>query len=315
MIQHLHDSTNSDPNILVPGRPPLTVEIAQLLQETIEKALATNLTTSQQELFRQELIAEWRQNSLTQAALRDTITQFRAIWQQISVLPSAKQRLSWQEVGRRLYTHARQHGNQDPFGQLVIKLYEAKNQLLVKSNPPLSLQAAANYAEMSLFIHYLVLDPQTSTNVKLDPIQQHAIVSYLQTEFPRLSSASKEQISQADSLWGVLRYNWEQASTKERENFREELLALNLHSDPTPPVIDPITSPKIAKSKKKVVPTTPNNPIIPPAPLPVATTPTSPLAATLVKNHRFLAAIQTLREQASKSNLGFQSLLLGKRQP
>jgi hypothetical protein len=307
-MEYSYNSTNPDRNILVPGKPPLTLEIAELLQETIEKALSSNLTTAQQELFRQELISEWRQNRAAQAALRDTITQFRAIWQQIAALPPAKQTLSWQEFGRRLYIYARQHDSQDPLGQLIVKLYEAKQHLLVKSTPPLSLQAAVSYAEMSLFVHNLIVDAETTIAVKLDTIQQHAVVSYLQTEFPQLSPDMKEQISQADGLWGLLRYNWEQASKTEREAFREELLALELTGVPALPIVeDNIPSPKSNLSPAYAVATAPGET------LPVVTTISAPMSEVLVKNHRFMGTIQKLREQAGKGNLGLKSLLRSKR--
>jgi hypothetical protein len=206
--------------LLFAGEPPLKRYIADRLQNVIERGLESTLTDEQQEVFETQLIEEWQRGPESRAGIEDTVAQFREISEQLDSLPVAKQPYGWKEVGRQLYMYAEKHGQDDPVGQLILNAYKNKKTLLVQGSPPLSRQAAESYVEMSLFFHGIV----KRTQFKITPEKREEAVNELIRLFPDLPAEIKEQISQSDIHWGVLRYNWKHASLSEREQFRSDLL-------------------------------------------------------------------------------------------
>ena len=103
-------------DILVATKPPLTRQIAQSMQKTIEQALEVVLTDEQQLKFEQQLIAEWKANTDSRKAIAATRSQFAQIQADIMAMPVTKQTLAWREIGRQLYIYAEREGKDDPVG-------------------------------------------------------------------------------------------------------------------------------------------------------------------------------------------------------
>ena len=129
-------------NILFDGEPPLKRNIADCIQHVIEQGLESSLTDEQQTIFETQLIEEWKRSAESRAGIESTVEQFKEIVEQINSLPVAKQPLGWRELGRQLYMYAEKNGQNDPVGQLILKTYRNKQNLLVSGSPPLSRQAA-----------------------------------------------------------------------------------------------------------------------------------------------------------------------------
>jgi hypothetical protein len=205
---------------VVLGNPPLKRSLVESFQEMIEKAVDCVLNDEQKKLFEKNLIDEWQKSKQSQEAILSSQKMFYEIKQQIRDLPEEKRSFAWQEFGRQLYVYAQTEGKNDPLGQLVINLYDAKQNILVKGNPPLSQQIAESYVEMSAFVYGLANQKQ----INLTPKQKEDMISELVKNFSSYSSQTQEEISQANALWGQLRYNWKHANKEEQETFRGELL-------------------------------------------------------------------------------------------
>lgn len=212
----------------------LQPETVEKLQTAIEKALEIALTDEQRSLFAEAVAAEWASGEVARRDLKEAVDMFAQISAQIGALVPPKQVIAWREFGRQLYAYAEQKGQDSPVGRLIIDSYKAKNELLVAGDPPLSRQAAESYAEMNAFFHAVV----TRRAPSLDKERKSEMVELLRRSFPDYPQELKEQISQADTLWGVLRYNYSQASRDERERFRQELLK-ELNKDKEPEVSQP----------------------------------------------------------------------------
>ncbi|MBI4852894.1 MAG: hypothetical protein HY819_13955 [Acidobacteria bacterium] len=204
---------------LFSGQPPLKLSTAKSIQEMIEKALETNFTDEQVKLFQKRLIIEWQEGKKTRRDINKSETMAEEILGQIQALPIEKQPFAWREFGRQIYIYAENEGKTDPIGQLILTLYERKNLLLIKGNPPLSRQAAESYAEMATFTHNVL----NKTLIVVDDKQKEEIINELIKNFSSHPLEQQEQISQADALWGQLRYNWKLASDEEKESFKKEI--------------------------------------------------------------------------------------------
>ncbi|MEW6732125.1 MAG: hypothetical protein AB1489_12425 [Acidobacteriota bacterium] len=213
MVEHSSDE------ILFAGPPTLTRSTAYRLQKVLEQALEGAFTEEQSTLFEAQIVKEWQQGEDSRAALLQVIADFDAICAQIDALPRAKQPLGWREFARQLYKYAQSKGKDEPVGQMILKIYESKRMLLVVGDPPLSRQAAECYIEMNAFFQGVI----TRSQIALTTEEKDALVNELSRNFADLPDDTKDEISQADVLWGVLRYNWKQASLVEREKFRQEL--------------------------------------------------------------------------------------------
>lgn len=200
--------------------PQLQAETVEKLQTAIERALGVVLTDEQRNLFAETVAAEWAGGESVRKDLLEAVQMFTQVSAQIGALPHPKQAIAWREFGRQLYAYAEQKGQDSPVGRLIIDSYKAKNDLLVAGDPPLSRQAAESYIEMNTFFHAVI----TRSAPSLDKERKTEMVELLRQNFPGYSRDLKEQISQADTLWGILRYNYRQASRDERERFRQELL-------------------------------------------------------------------------------------------
>ena len=206
--------------ILVDGNPPLTQNTAELLQQMIEKALDSKLTDEQIKLFQDRLIID-RQEAKKEVreSILESKKMFQAIKSEIESLALEKQPFAWSEFGRQLYIHAESEGKDDPLGQLVSNVYQAKNKLLVKGNPPLSQQAAESYVEMNAFLQGLIKKNKINLTLK----EKENLVYELEKNFVNYSQEIKQEISKADASWGLLRFNWKQANKAEQDNFCKEL--------------------------------------------------------------------------------------------
>lgn len=205
--------------LLFSGEPPLKLSTANSIQEMIEKALETALTDGQIKLFQKRLILEWQEGKKSRREINKAEKMAEEINEQIEALPIEKQPFAWREFGRQVYVYAENEGKDDPLGQLIMTLYQAKHVLLVKGNPPLSRQAAESYAEMATFIHNVA----NNALVSLDPTEKEEVINDLVKNFSSYPLEQQENISQADALWGQLRYNWKIASQEDKENFRTEI--------------------------------------------------------------------------------------------
>lgn len=212
--------TKHSSEILVPGNPPLKRNILKSFQEMIEKSLNCLLNDEQKDTFQKNLINEWKSNEQSHASIISSQQMFYEIKDQIKALPEEKQPFAWQEFGRQLYVYAQTEGKNDVLGQFVISLYHAKENILVEGNPPLSQQTAESYVEMSAFVYGITNQKQ----VNLSASQKEQMISDLAKNFLSYPRETQEQISQANALWGQLRYNWKQANKEEQEAFRKELL-------------------------------------------------------------------------------------------
>ncbi len=189
------------------------------LKDSIEKALETNLTNEQKALFERYVVTQYKGGQDSRTGIKAFEKMFNEIRREIAFLPKEKQSFAWQEFGRQLYIYAQTEGKNDALGELIISLYDAKRNILVKGNPPLSQQTAESYVEMSTFVYEIV----DNRKVFLTTKQKQELINDLSKNFPSYSRENQEQISQANALWGQLRYNWEHASKEEQENFRKEL--------------------------------------------------------------------------------------------
>ncbi len=212
-------SKHKKEKFLFSGEPPLKFSTAKSIQEMIEKALDSALTDEQIKLFQKRLILEWQENKKTRREINKAEKMAEEIRGQIQALPIEKQPFAWREFGRQVYIYAENEGKDDPLGQLIMTLYQAKHVLLVKGSPPLSQQAAESYAEMAIFAHNIA----NNTLISLDQTQKEEIINQLVKNFLSYPLEQQENLSQSDALWGQLRYNWKIASKEERENFREEI--------------------------------------------------------------------------------------------
>lgn len=206
--------------ILVAGNPPLTQNTAELLQQMIEQALDSKLTDEQIKLFQDRLIIDWQEaKKEVRESILESKKMFQAITAEIKALPLEKQPFAWNEFGRQLYIHAESEGKDDPLGQLVSNVYQAKNKLLVKGNPPLSQQAAESYVEMNAFLQGLIKKTKINLSIK----EKENFIKELEKNFINYSQEIKQEISKADASWGQLRFNWKQANKQEQDNFCKEL--------------------------------------------------------------------------------------------
>ncbi|KAF0247425.1 MAG: hypothetical protein FD167_3173, partial [bacterium] len=212
-------SKHKKEKLLFSGEPPLKFSTAKSIQEMIEKALDSALTDEQIKLFQKRLILEWQENKKTRREINKAEKMAEEIKGQIQALPIEKQPFAWREFGRQVYVYAENEGKNDPLGQLIMTLYQAKHILLVKGSQPLSRQAAESYAEMAIFVHNI----GNSTLISLDQTQKEEIINQLVKNFSSYPLEQQENLSQSDALWGQLRYNWKVASKEEREAFQKEI--------------------------------------------------------------------------------------------
>jgi hypothetical protein len=264
------DNYSTD-EILFAAEPPLLRSVARRLQRVIECALESPLTEEQRTIFEAQLIKEWQAGKEAQEAINETMREFDSVVEQISGLVAAKQVLAWREFSRQLYIYAQREGKEHPLAQLILQTYESKHELLIKGSPPLSQQAAESYGEMISFFQSVI----TRTSQTLNTREKEEIIQSLVSQFPGLSREIKEQISQADIFWGVIRYNWQQANRDEREQFRQELLRLAQLPD------HPLPKTEVREAGS------------------MASTSNATLA--LARNNRLMEAMKKLRMSASKN--------------
>lgn len=265
----------------------MTRNLAVRLQQVIEQAMESPLTDEQRASFEENLINEWQLGEESRAGIKSAVEQFNLVKAQIDQMPRAKQSHAWREFGRQLYMYAEREGRGNVVGEMILKAYEARHTLLVSGNPPLSRQAAESYAEMNAFFHSVIARAQ----VTLSAQQKQEIIDELVGQFPGLPQATKDEISKADSLWGVIRYNWKEANRDERERFRQDLLRLQREQakpgdQPTAPAgaETPEAEPAAQADKQ-------------------ADKDEAPAPAALAKNSRFIEAVKKLRLGMSKGPL------------
>lgn len=205
--------------LLFSGNPPLKYSTAKSIQEMIEKALGVSFTDEQIKLFQKRLMLEWQEGKKARREINKSEKMAEEAESEIQALPIEKQAYAWREFGRQIYIYAENEGKNDPIGQLILDLYQRKNLLLIKGNPPLSRQAAESYAEMTVFVNNII----NNTLVSLEANQKEDFINELIKNFPSYPLEQKENISQSDALWGQLRYNWKVASDEEKERFRREI--------------------------------------------------------------------------------------------
>lgn len=229
-------SQHSQPDeILVPGKRPLTRSIAEKMMETIERSLDSPLTDEHKSIFEEQLIDEWQRSEESQKELFNAVAQFEDVKKQVAALPKAKQPAAWREFGRQLYLYAQKEGQNEPVGQLILSIYEAKNSILVKGDPPLSKLAAASYVEMNNFMQNFIYN----RDVRISSQQKEAIINELCANFRSYDKEIQNQISESDMLWSIFRYNWKEASATEREQFKNELMAIISKESPLSSTTEP----------------------------------------------------------------------------
>src|SRR5262249_6531589 len=158
------------------------------------------------------------------------------------------------------------------------------------------------YAEMSAFFHGLV----RRTRIILTPQQKAEVIDELVKRFPGLSPKEREEISQADILWGLVRYNWRDASRDERERVRQELMKVANAQKPPSEHAPVEAAPETAQSEAPLES----------APVEAAKSEEPPVAQTdaespqpskieakeLAHNSKFIEAIRKLRMSAAKTS-------------
>lgn len=262
-------------DIIAGTRPPLKRSTVNLLGHIIEQALASALTNAQKRIFEQELKEEWQASKQSREDILAAVSSFEAASKEIEEMSKAQQALAWQEMGRQLYMYAAKEGGRNPVAQLITNLYEAKHTLLIKGNPPLSRLAAESYIEMTIFLQGLI----NEAAIILNPEMQAEMLKTLLETFPSAELAVREQISQSDMLWRMIRLKWNESTPAERTQYIEELREKVLPSVT-------IKAPSIEATKSAQ----------PPA-LNISQ------AVSLVKNKGFNEMLQKLRSQTGKPKL------------
>lgn len=283
-------------DILPGSNPPLKRTVVQKLAHMIEQASGCALTNNQRTIFEAQLLAEWQASKESRHNILASLKSFEQTATEISRLPKEQQDLAWEELGRQLYIYAQKEGQSDPVGQVILDLYQAKHNLLIKGTPPLSQLAAESYMEMNLFIYGLI----NNISMPLTPKLKTEMLTELMASFPQAAPELQEQISQANMLWRIIRQKWQLASPTERAKYRQELI------DSAPPALfyKPLTVTTPVERKLEVESSTPaivettSTPEVPATPVDLANLPKD-----LGQNQHFMAAIKSLRTQIGKSRL------------
>lgn len=211
-------------DVLVPGDPPLTAEMAKNYLRFMQWTLDTPLTLAQEERLRTNLKTAWEVNDrveigrvLNLLALRSGIEEMH-----LQDDPQAK---------RVVQKEALRNWNRSPSSEMArwgLPMFDASHKSIIEGPAPLTRQMVEAYQEMGTFI---VTEVYGAPSNKLDVEEKVQLSDTLGSAFRTLSTEQKDNFKQLPALWVQLRSAWPSLSDGDKAALRADWKA---HFEPKP---------------------------------------------------------------------------------
>lgn len=206
---------NSEDEILVAGKPPLTKNLANKETRCVEWLLDVRLTPEQRGEFRDQLYRVWithRKDDI------DGYVNLVNLWDQIAEKSPEERDIVREGVRAKLLERERQTPN-DRFAHWIVRVYDSAHPPIAAGNPPLNAQAADAYADMIAFI---INDSLRRTALRPNRQFKDLVTRVLAAQYSGYSAEQQNAISQMPFLWKELRYVWPRLSESQRGVFRQQ---------------------------------------------------------------------------------------------
>jgi hypothetical protein len=209
------DTNDSDAELLVTGKPPLTGELVNKGIRLFEWLLDAHLTIEQRSLLRKCLIGIW--NTHRQADIDDAAKALN-FQDQVSSKSPEERAVIREALSENLVASARQKPN-DVFAQWMLNIYDSAHRPIARGNPPLTAQVADAYAE---FVSFMLRECLGRSAFNPDRNFKSALAQGLAAQYSSYSPEQQQRFAQMPLLWELLRLRWSQLSEAERNKNRQQ---------------------------------------------------------------------------------------------
>jgi len=205
----------ANPELPIPGSPPLTQDIIDKGTQFFEWLLDVQLTVAQRAQFQDSLVRSWKTQRQDEIDATLNVIKFS---EQLSQKSSDERRLV-REVLREKYLALMQQTPNDELSRWVLNAYYSAHRPIADGNPPLTSQVADAYAE---FVSFMVNECLQKKAIDPNRGFKDQLAQNLAAKYGSYSTEQQKQFSQIPLLWEALRFRWAHLSEPERETFRKQ---------------------------------------------------------------------------------------------
>lgn len=206
--------TTSD-KLPIPGNPPLTQDMVERVVRLFEWLLDAKLTQEQRQQFQASIVTSWKTQN--QKEIADTLAVLK-LHDDLGKRSEAD-RSALHEALLAQYLQDTRKTPDDPLSQWVLGIYYAAHTPIATGNPPLTRQVADAYAELNCFMIGVVRGPEAFQPTK---DFKDLFSKSLAAQWPRLSAAQQQEMSQLPVAWAAIQLGWSSVSAADRAKYREQ---------------------------------------------------------------------------------------------
>ncbi len=201
--------------VLVPGPPALTREMANGTADFYGWMLGVSLTEGQRDAIRDDLVGSWRKKDQEEI---DGTLQILKLRDEVAKLNDTERELVRAQLETELLAQLRQQPD-EPTAKWVLGVYEAAHAPIAPGDPPLTRQAADAYAEVLAFV---INEVAGGEPVAADQAFRDAFAEALVTGYPSFEPSQQEQLAKMPLYWAVTRVAWPMLPEAERARYRAD---------------------------------------------------------------------------------------------
>jgi hypothetical protein len=198
--------------VLVPGEPPLSQQIADDQADVVEWLVDVPLTPAQRAWVRDQLVAEWQRNDRSEMEKTLGIARMRA---QLADLPPDKRDYAREQMLPEAVAQWRAKPN-DPQARALLAIYESARQPIASGDPPLTRRVT----DATLDALYFMASQVEGRTVEPTPAQKDAFAKAVAAQYAALPDEQKRAMAQAPLLWAGLRAAWPEAPEAQRQEMK-----------------------------------------------------------------------------------------------
>ena len=205
----------ADPELPIPGNPPLTQALVDQGIQFFEWLLDAPLTQEQRVQFRDSLVGSWKGHR--QNEIDSTMNVFK-FQEQLNSRSPEEREIVRASLCQKFLEGMRQTPN-EVLSKWILNIYDSAHKPIAKGNPPLTSQVADAYAEVVAFMIRECLGKQA---LNANRQFKDMLAKSLAAQYSGYSNDQQKQFSQMPVLWKVLRSKWPQLSKPEKQEFRKQ---------------------------------------------------------------------------------------------
>ncbi len=203
----------SDAELPIPGRPPLTKELADKSIDSFEWLLDAHLTQEQRALYQDSMAMSWKQHRQEDIEAALALNQYK---EELMQKTPAEQRLGRDALCQRMLAKAQETPNAGMI-PWILNVYYSAHRPIANGNPPLTAEVADAYAE---FVSFMMQESLGRLIFRADRRFKNMIAQSLAAQYPMYSPQQQMQFAEMPVLWEALRMQWPKLTEIERARYR-----------------------------------------------------------------------------------------------